>query len=111
VFSSVRPGLAIAPAVSPQEINAWEFALMTGLGMSPVDVFKSTASVNAESLGIAAEVGTLESGRIADIIARHGDPTTDITDTVRIVFVMKEGLTPEHRRHETGVTPSRGPCP
>ena len=41
--------------------------------------------------GIAQKVGTLEKGKLADIVAIPGDPTTDITATERVSFVMKEG--------------------
>jgi imidazolonepropionase-like amidohydrolase len=41
--------------------------------------------------GIAQKAGTLEKGKLADIVAMPGDPTTDITATERVSFVMKEG--------------------
>ncbi|MEP6955821.1 MAG: amidohydrolase family protein [Chthoniobacterales bacterium] len=77
--------------VFPHGTNAKEFALMTGLGMSPLEALRAATSVNAELLGIAAKVGTLEAGKLADIIAIPGDPTQDISATERIIFVMKEG--------------------
>jgi imidazolonepropionase-like amidohydrolase len=95
----VRIGFGTDSAVSPHGINAREFVLMTGLGMSPVDALKSATSVDAELLGIAAKVGTLEPGKIADVIAMPGDPTADITATERVFFVMKEGKTMKHHRH------------
>ena len=94
----VRIGFGTDSAVSPHGINAKEFALMTGLGMSPVDALKSATSVDAELLGIAAKVGTLEPGKTADVIAMPGDPTADITATERVFFVMKEGKTMKHHR-------------
>ena len=42
-------------------------------------------------MGIAQKVGTLEKGKLADVIAMAGDPTADIEATERVVFVMKEG--------------------
>jgi imidazolonepropionase-like amidohydrolase len=42
-------------------------------------------------LGIAATTGTIEKGKVADIVAIPGDPTTDITATERVMFVMKDG--------------------
>lgn len=78
-------------AVSPHGINAREFALMTGLGMWPIVALQSATSVDAELLGIAAKVGTLEPGKLADIVAMPSDPTRDITVTERVSFVMKEG--------------------
>jgi imidazolonepropionase-like amidohydrolase len=97
----VRIGFGTDSAVSPHGINAREFALMTGLGMSPVDALKSATSVDAELLGIAAKAGTLEPGKIADVIAMPGDPTADITATERVFFVMKEGKTMKHHRRST----------
>jgi imidazolonepropionase-like amidohydrolase len=71
---------------------------MTGLGMPPIAALKSATSIDAELLGIAAKVGTLEPGKLADIIALPGDPTADITATERVYFVMKEGKTVKHDR-------------
>jgi imidazolonepropionase-like amidohydrolase len=78
-------------AVFPHGQNAKEFALMTGLGMAPSDAVKAATSSDAELLGIAQKVGTLEKGKLADIIAMPGDPSADITATERVSFVMKEG--------------------
>jgi imidazolonepropionase-like amidohydrolase len=93
--SAVRVGVKIAfgtdSAVSPHGINAKEFALMTGHGMAPLAALRSATSLDAELLGISAKIGTLEPGKLADIVAVPGDPTTDITATERVNFVMKEG--------------------
>ena len=78
-------------AVFPHGQNAKEFALMAGLGMAPVDTLKAATSSDAELLGISGKVGTLEKGKLADVIAMPGDPTVDITATERVSFVMKEG--------------------
>ena len=94
----VKIGFGTDSAVSPHGINAREFALMTGLGMPAIAALRSATSVNAELLGIAAKVGTLEPGKLADVIAMPGDPTTDITATERVFFVMKEGKTIKHDR-------------
>ena len=64
---------------------------MAGLGMAPVDTLKAATSSDAELLGISEKVGTLEKGKLADVIAMPGDPTVDITATERVSFVMKEG--------------------
>jgi imidazolonepropionase-like amidohydrolase len=95
----VKIGFGTDSAVSPHGINGREFALMTGLNVSPIAALKSATSVDAELLGIAAKVGTIEPGKLADIIAMPGDPTTDITVTERVVFVMKEGKTIKHAGH------------
>ena len=64
---------------------------MVDLGMAPIDALKSATSNDAELLGIRQKVGTLEKGKLADVIAVPGDPTADITATERVSFVMKEG--------------------
>lgn len=78
-------------AVFPHGQNAKEFKLMVDLGMKPLDALKSATASDAELLGIAQKVGTLEKGKLADIIAMPGDPTADITVTEHVSFVMKEG--------------------
>ena len=87
----VKIGFGTDSAVSPHGVNAKEFALMTGLGMSAIGALRSATSLDAELLGIADKVGTLEPGKLADIVAVPGDPTTDITATERVLLVMKEG--------------------
>jgi imidazolonepropionase-like amidohydrolase len=78
-------------AVFPHGQNAKEFKLMTDLGMTPIDALKSATASDAELLGISQKLGTLEKGKLADVIAMPGDPTQDITATERVSFVMKEG--------------------
>jgi imidazolonepropionase-like amidohydrolase len=64
---------------------------MVDLGMAPIEALRAGTSVDADLLGISAKVGTLEKGKLADIVAMPGDPTTDITATERVSFVMKDG--------------------
>ena len=91
VKMGVRISFGTDAAVFPHGQNAKEFALMTGLGMAAIDALKSATSNDAELLGVAQKVGTLEKGKLADIIAMPGDPIADITATERVSFVMKEG--------------------
>jgi imidazolonepropionase-like amidohydrolase len=87
----VKIGFGTDAAVYPHGMNAKEFKLMVDLGMPPIEALRAATSVDADLLGISAKVGTLEKGKLADIIAIPGDPTTDITATERVSFVMKEG--------------------
>jgi imidazolonepropionase-like amidohydrolase len=93
--NAVKIGVKIAlgtdAAVFPHGQNAKEFALMVGLGLPPIDALRAATSVDAELLGISQKVGTLEKGKLADIVAIPGDPIADITATERVSFVMKEG--------------------
>src|SRR5215470_15358157 len=117
--NAVKMGVKISfgtdAAVFPHGQNAKEFKLMVDLGMSPVDALKSATASDAELLGIAQKLGTLEKGKLADIIAVPGDPTTDITATERVSFVMKEGkiirngpATPSVKTAEQSVTGTVG---
>jgi imidazolonepropionase-like amidohydrolase len=87
----VKIGLGTDAAVYPHGMNAREFKLMVDLGMPPIEALRAATASDAELLGISAKVGTLEKGKLADIVAMPGDPTTDITATERVSFVMKEG--------------------
>ena len=93
--NAVKTGVKIAfgtdAAVFPHGQNAKEFKLMADLGMPPIDALRSATSVAAELLGVAPKTGTLEKGKLADVIAMPGDPTQDISATERVSFVMKEG--------------------
>ncbi len=93
--NAVKMGVKISfgtdAAVFPHGLNAKEFKLMVDLGMSPIDALKTATSNDADLLNIAQKTGTLEKGKMADIIAMPGDPTADITATERVSFVMKEG--------------------
>ena len=93
--NAVKLGVKIAlgtdAGVYPHGQNAKEFKLMVDLGMTPIDALRAGTSSDADLLGISTKVGTLEKGKLADIVAMPGDPTQDITATERVSFVMKEG--------------------
>jgi imidazolonepropionase-like amidohydrolase len=93
--NAIKMGIKISfgtdAAVFSHGQNAKEFKLMVDLGMTPIDALKSATGNDAELLGIGQKVGTLEKGKLADIIAMPGDPTSDITATERVSFVMIEG--------------------
>jgi imidazolonepropionase-like amidohydrolase len=93
--NALKIGVKIAfgtdSAVSPHGMNAKEFALMTGLGMSPAAALRSATSVAASLLGVD-DRGTLAPGKLADIVAVPGNPLTDITAMERVSFVMKDGV-------------------
>ncbi len=98
--NAVKMGVKISfgtdAAVYPHGENAKEFKLMVDLGMSSIDALKSATTNDAELFGVAQKLGTLEKGKLADVIAVPGDPTTDITATARVSFVMKEGKIIRH---------------
>ena len=74
------------------ENQAKEFAYMVRYGMTPLQAIHSATSVAAALLGQEADLGSIEPGRYADIVAVKGDPLADITELERVSFVMKGGV-------------------
>jgi len=68
--------------------------LLVGIGLSPMEAIVSATRIAAETLGLGSRLGTLEPGKLADLIVVEGDPLKDITVLQRkekIVLVMKDG--------------------
>jgi len=72
--------------------NAREFGYMVEAGMPVMEAIKSATVVPAKYLGIDDRLGSLEAGKIADIVAVPGDPLSDVHVLERVSFVMKEGV-------------------
>lgn len=72
-------------------INAREFKTLVEAGMTPMQAIQAGTRVNAELLQMEKDIGTIEKGKLADIIAVAGDPIADITELERVIFVMKDG--------------------
>jgi imidazolonepropionase-like amidohydrolase len=71
--------------------SAREFTRMVEYGMKPLDAIRSATVRGAELLRMEKDIGTLEQGKYADIIAVRGNPLDDISALGRVVFVMKAG--------------------
>ncbi|MEO8499572.1 MAG: amidohydrolase family protein, partial [Vicinamibacteria bacterium] len=84
-------GLGTDSGVIPHGKNASELRIRIQLGESPMSAIVSATRLNAEIIGWQDRVGTLESGRFADLIAVKGDPLKDIAELERVGFVMKAG--------------------
>jgi imidazolonepropionase-like amidohydrolase len=91
VEMGVKIGFGTDAGVYPHGMNATEFQLMVEHGLKPIAALKAATSADAELLGLAENVGTLEAGKLADVVAVAGDPTSDIRATSKVRFVMKEG--------------------
>ena len=75
----------------PASYLAREFAMLIEAGMTPMQAIQAGTRVNAELLGREDRLGTIEPGKLADIIAVRGDPLEDISELERVIFVMKNG--------------------
>ena len=67
------------------------FPVLHEAGMPSLDVIRAITTNAAEMLGWQDRVGTLETGKFADLVAVSGDPIADITELERVRFVMKDG--------------------
>lgn len=77
--------------IFPHGKNARQFAVMVRYGMTPMQAIQ-TATINAaEALG-RSDIGVIENGRFADMVAVSGDPAQDVTLLENVVFVMKGGV-------------------
>ena len=75
----------------PPELNAHEFASLVHAGMTPMQAIQAGTRVASEALRWDDRLGTLEPGKLADIVAVRGDPLKDISELQRVVFVMIGG--------------------
>ncbi|MEJ7737557.1 MAG: amidohydrolase family protein [Chitinophagaceae bacterium] len=71
--------------------NWLEFIYMTEGGMPAIEAIRSATVLSADLLGMNDQLGSIEKGKLADIIAVEGDPVTDIRAMGRVRFVMKDG--------------------
>tara|TARA_A100001388_G_scaffold252831_1_gene215551 strand:+ start:83 stop:1354 length:1272 start_codon:yes stop_codon:yes gene_type:complete len=78
--------------VQPHGTNWKEFVYMTQYGMDEMEAIKSATIETAKLLRIDDILGSLEVGKIADIVAVDGNPLVDITVMEKVVFVMKDGV-------------------
>jgi len=71
---------------------AVEFELRVKYGQTPAEALHSATLVASELLGMQKDIGTIEPGKLADIVAVKGDPLADITVLEHVDFVMKGGV-------------------
>ena len=72
--------------------NATEFPLFVAAGFTPEEIIQMATIAAAEHLGLETQIGSIEAGKAADIIAVDGDPLSDISELLDIGFVMKDGV-------------------
>jgi imidazolonepropionase-like amidohydrolase len=92
---AVKIGVPIAlgtdTGVSPHGLNAHEFSLMVEQGMAPAAALLAGTREAARLLGVDGETGTLEAGKLADVVAVPGNVLANIGATEHPSFVMKQG--------------------
>jgi imidazolonepropionase-like amidohydrolase len=90
--AGVKIAFGTDQGVAPHGENAMEFAYMVEAGMPPLAAIKSATMVAATLLGMEKDLGSVESGKFADLVAVPGDPLADITLMTKVNFVMKGGV-------------------
>jgi imidazolonepropionase-like amidohydrolase len=90
--AGVKVAFGTDAGVYKHGLNAKEFQYMTEAGMPIMDALKSSMLVAADVLDMKDQLGSIEVGKIADIIATDGNPLTDVKTLMTVSFVMKEGV-------------------
>ena len=105
--TAVRAGIKMGAGTDVIGDMATEMMLMMEGGLSAMQVLQAATRVNAEILGQAASLGTVEAGKLADVIVIGGDPLADIgaVRDVRMVFKGGRLHRPEVLAQATGKTP------
>jgi imidazolonepropionase-like amidohydrolase len=89
--AGVRIAFGTDAGVSMHGRNADEFLLMVQHGMDPMSAIAAATVNAADLLGLAEEIGTIEAGKTADIVAVRGDPLSDVGVLRNVDFVMARG--------------------
>jgi imidazolonepropionase-like amidohydrolase len=101
VGKAIRAGVKVTVGTDlgstvPAGMSTREFATLIEAGMTPMEAIQAGTRVNAELFGWEDRIGTIEAGKLADIIAVRGDPLSDISELERVFFVMKDGRIMRH---------------
>ncbi|MEJ0057744.1 MAG: amidohydrolase family protein [Bacteroidota bacterium] len=94
----VKIGVGTDFFATPAEYGANEFSELVRLGMTPMQAIVAGTKGNSEVLGKEKEFGTIEAGKLADIIAVKGDPIADINELKKVKFVMIGGKVVKQER-------------
>jgi len=92
IAKGIRIAVGTDAGVYPHGRNAGEMVRLVELGMQPAAALQAATRVDAELLGLSERTGTLEAGKLADIVACAANPLADIRQVEKIRFVMKEGV-------------------
>jgi imidazolonepropionase-like amidohydrolase len=88
----VKVALGTDAGVYPHGLNGGEFSTMVKLGLTPTQALQAGTVNAADLMGWTDQVGSIEAGKFADIVAVNGDPLADISILEHVDFVMKGGV-------------------
>ena len=89
--AGVKIAFGTDSAVTPHGLNGQEFELMVQVGFSEMDAIYAATLAAADLLSYSDQIGSIEAGKQADIIATDGNPLDDITELERVTTVIKSG--------------------
>ena len=92
VAAGVKIAFGTDAGVFPHGENAREFVYLVEGGMTPMQAIQAATREAARLLGQEGDLGTVEPGKLADLVATPGDPLADIAAVLQVEFVMKEGV-------------------
>lgn len=92
ISAGVRVAFGTDAGVFPHGTNADEFRLLVAAGMSPAQALLAATREAADLLGRLDEIGTIEQGKRADVVAVRGNPLADVEILRDVGFVMKDGI-------------------
>ncbi|NBA77513.1 amidohydrolase family protein [Emticicia sp. ODNR4P] len=90
--AGVKIAFGTDSGVSLHGLNAYEFQYMVEAGMPAIEAIQAATVTPAKILGVEKDLGSIEAGKFADIIATDGNPLQDITQMRKVSFVMKDGV-------------------
>lgn len=88
----IAVGIDESPEFLPKELEA-----LVRAGMTPLQTLQAATMSGAELIGMSKDIGTIEAGKYADIIAVKGDPLRDMSAMEQVTFVMKGGVVTKYR--------------
>lgn len=94
----VRIAFGTDSGVSKHGDNAREFQLLVQAGLTPMEAIQAATVTAAEHLEMADRIGTLEPGKLADLVAADANPLDDVSTLMDIAFVMKDGVVHKNGR-------------
>ncbi len=89
-----RAGVSVALGAHGQREGLaahWELAMMVQGGMTPFEALRAGTVDGARLLGLDGDVGSIEPGKLADLVVLDGDPLADIGDTKKLAYVVANG--------------------
>jgi imidazolonepropionase-like amidohydrolase len=89
---AIEAGVRIGTGTDSAGIIAEEIELLSELGMSPMQCLMAATRVSAETMGLEKEIGTLEPGKLADVVILKSDPLKDVKAFYDPKLVIKDGV-------------------